>query len=501
MTTSRPAKLAVLVSLAALASLPAQSDVQRATVGFTTFTVLDSSRSWDRPIADAAHLRRWRWAPRPVRISMWYPAVAGTGRPMHVADYLADRRDRATFTAQVLDGDASLLSQATSVLVQARRDARRTMRPAPLILYSAGLNSFATDNAFLAESLASHGFAVASVAQLGQAAERQELTFSAADVETQARDVEAALAVLRRQPNIDASRLGVLGWSMGAVSTLVLQQRHPEVRAMAALDPSYDYRAHPSRVTATPGFALTRTNVPLLVLEQHSADATDAVADSLVYATRDIVRYPGVIHEDFSMGAEVSARAGTRSTRRSTAHAIAVSRDATTRVVAFMRAALLNEASQRGVAIRPEVDADLPAGRPVVRHLSAQALPLDPPQVALLIEREGLDSARVVVTRNAGVVTLREAEANTFAYSLLGGPHQTTAVALFKLNAELHPTSANAFDSLADGLRAAGDTAGVARAYRRVLELIDTDRTLSAETRETLRVNATRFLNGGVRAP
>jgi hypothetical protein len=64
-----------------------------------------------------------------------------------------------------------------------------------------------------------------------------------------------------------------------------------------------------------------------------------------------------------------------------------------------------------------------------------------------------------------------------------------------RLNAAVFPTSANAFDSLADGLIALGDRAGAASAYRRVLDLLETDASLSAETREILRRNATRFLS------
>jgi len=62
------------------------------------------------------------------------------------------------------------------------------------------------------------------------------------------------------------------------------------------------------------------------------------------------------------------------------------------------------------------------------------------------------------------------------------------------LNTLAFPRSANAFDSLADGLLAAGDSAGAVEAYRRVLALVPDDATISAETRAAIVRNATLFL-------
>jgi dienelactone hydrolase len=332
------------------------------------------------------------------------------------------------------------------------------------------------------------------VAQEGVSSDQLQLGTSARDVETQVRDLEGALARLRRRPDVNAADVGVIGWSMGAVATLVLASRHPEVRALVSLDPSFAFRNHPSKVTAFPGFLVEQVTVPMLVLEQHSADATDAVVDSLVYATRDVIRYPGVVHEDFTMGAEIAAAVGARTTRRSTAHALRASRDMGARVMAFMEAHLRGDSS----ALRTETRADsadvFPAGHIEQRRMTGRAAPASASQLALFIERRGLDSLITFVKRGQDGISIREAEINSLAYSLLGGARRTTAVALFRLNTIVFPSSANAFDSLADGLRAIDDRDGAAKAYRRVLALVDTDSSLSAETRETLRVNANRFL-------
>jgi dienelactone hydrolase len=470
---------------------PAVASGQRTAVGFTTFTILDSTRSWERPIRGDRSAVPWQ--PRPVRVSLWYPARVATGSAMRVRDYLSVR-DGATFVRQVLDGDSTKLSIAGAHPSSARRDATPLARKSPLILYSAGLNSYAADNAFLAESLARRGFMVAAVAQEGMSSDQLDLGTSARDVETQVRDLEVAFARLRGRRDVNAADVGVIGWSMGAVATLVLASRHPEVRALASLDPSFNFRNHPSKVTAFPGFLAEHVTVPMLVLEQHSADATDAVVDSLVYARRDVIRYPGVVHEDFTMGAEIAAAVGARTTRRSTAHALRASRDIGARVIAFMEAHLRGDSSALRTAIRSDSADVFPAGHVQQRRMTDRAAPASASQLALFVERRGLDSVIAFVKRGPDSISIREAEVNSLAYSLLGGARRATAVALFRLNVAVFPSSANAFDSLADGLRAIDDRDGAANAYRRVLALVDTDLSLSAETRETLRVNANRFL-------
>lgn len=64
-----------------------------------------------------------------------------------------------------------------------------------------------------------------------------------------------------------------------------------------------------------------------------------------------------------------------------------------------------------------------------------------------------------------------EALLNNLGYGLLGSGMAMQAVAVFQVNAEAHPQSANVWDSLGEGMEAAGDKAGAAAAYKRSLEL------------------------------
>ncbi len=63
-----------------------------------------------------------------------------------------------------------------------------------------------------------------------------------------------------------------------------------------------------------------------------------------------------------------------------------------------------------------------------------------------------------------------EDELNRLGYNFLSGKKLHEAVVVFKLNADLHPSSAMAFDNYAEGLLAYGDTAASIANYKKSLE-------------------------------
>jgi len=64
-----------------------------------------------------------------------------------------------------------------------------------------------------------------------------------------------------------------------------------------------------------------------------------------------------------------------------------------------------------------------------------------------------------------------EGHLNALGYRFLGEKRGTDAIRVFRLNAEVHPTSVNVWDSLAEAYVTTGDTALAIETYRRVLKL------------------------------
>jgi CubicO group peptidase (beta-lactamase class C family) len=66
-----------------------------------------------------------------------------------------------------------------------------------------------------------------------------------------------------------------------------------------------------------------------------------------------------------------------------------------------------------------------------------------------------------------------EGSLNRLGYEMLGAKEFETAIALFQLNAEFHPTSANVYDSLAEAYMTAGNREKAVELYREALEMLD----------------------------
>jgi tetratricopeptide (TPR) repeat protein len=66
---------------------------------------------------------------------------------------------------------------------------------------------------------------------------------------------------------------------------------------------------------------------------------------------------------------------------------------------------------------------------------------------------------------------LLEDDLNEWGYRLLDHGQTKEAIEIFKLNVNLYPESANAYDSLAEGYEAIGDRASTIKNYKRSLEM------------------------------
>lgn len=83
-----------------------------------------------------------------------------------------------------------------------------------------------------------------------------------------------------------------------------------------------------------------------------------------------------------------------------------------------------------------------------------------------------------------------ESELNQLGYQLLNHDKTKEAVAIFKLNSEAYPQSANVYDSLADAYKASGDSVLVIQCYEKVLELLPSNTHYTAALKQTLERNA-----------
>ena len=337
-------RIAIAVSVFVLAtphSVTAQTDPTFAAltpgphpIGFRTLFLRDTSRRWDT-LASSGALR----AGRPVRVSLWYPAAtAGSGSSMRYGDYFhyegppdfralddtLERTDRQGWLDDLTDetpNARALVDSLFAMPVLARRDAPAAIGRFPVLLYSGGKGSREDSNAELGEYLASYGFVVVRVPQVGPSAQDVALGSSPADILLHVQDMAFAWRAVQRLAFVDSAQLAVAGHSAGGVVALQFAMYYPAVRAAVGLDGSYGMAGegaqrgrHRSLDRDFPTFQPARFTTSLLDLRRANG-IQGAVLDSSVVATlrssdRYVVTLPRMYHGDFTEWAPLAVTLG-----------------------------------------------------------------------------------------------------------------------------------------------------------------------------------------------
>jgi tetratricopeptide (TPR) repeat protein len=92
--------------------------------------------------------------------------------------------------------------------------------------------------------------------------------------------------------------------------------------------------------------------------------------------------------------------------------------------------------------------------------------------------------------KDPAVVLFPENELNLHGYQLLQEGNSKDAVEVFRLNVDAYPASANTYDSLSDGLLAAGETTEALRYAEKAIAVLATDKQVNEELREAIRESA-----------
>lgn len=286
-------------------------------VGFRVIEARDSARAFQpkrdwtgRPAADPS---------RPVQISVWYPAASANGAAMRAWELRAlaeeelvdlhpdTARERARRRhvrgTQLMNAAPAEAESLWSDTLAARRDAPAAAGRFPLVLY---LTSAGVSNPGLAEHLASRGYVVASIPATGRMTEGSiAYTPNPLTLATDVADAGFVLAVLRRQPNVSADRLGVVTFSASSLPALLWQMRDMQADALVFIEGWERYRTGAELVATSPHYDPRRVRVPLLLLERAADEVSPAfakvgdVVDSLRHADVRRVSFRDALHVDF----------------------------------------------------------------------------------------------------------------------------------------------------------------------------------------------------------
>ncbi len=174
--------------------------------------------------------------------------------------------------------------------------------PFPLILFAPGIGEAPVVHSIICEYLASHGYVVVQTPSIGMFS--REMHFSAICNEAQTRDLEFALSQVCEESYVDSKKIGVIGFSLGSVSALLLGMRNADVCAVVSLDGSIGFKDRISLVKQSPFYDPDVFTVPLLHMNIFGNQRNDlGIIDSLKASHRIIISFKDIQHPNFtSMG-------------------------------------------------------------------------------------------------------------------------------------------------------------------------------------------------------
>lgn len=473
-------------------------------VGFRTIYRFDRTRTWsvtrgyEKPFAPDLN-------GRPIRISVWYPAVPNAqARRMHFADYV---RPAGPKEFDELNGIIEAREKGSSVynarwadvlptFVNAYADATPAPGRFPLVLYAGSLNSTAATTVFVAaEFLASHGYVVATVPVLGPTNEETEQGQKPADRERVVQDLEFAWSVLRGQPDVDETKVGVFGKSIGGVEALILAMRNENISAVVGLDATYGFRGLEKILSDMPDYAPRRMRAAFLDIRRDWDDTASvlnlSVEHAFHYSDRSFVTVRNMNHFDFDSDAMIAyefqlpigpteiANAGrTRET------AYRGYQNVCRMLLDFFDDKLKGE---RGGAGRLKADVARADGGKF-NHEDAATPPPSAVEFADIIAGRGFDAAVALVDRYRRELpdeTVVDADTfNGVGYRLIAERRFPEAIGIMRLVVYAYPDSANAADSLADAYIAAGQKDLARATLQQALKVIARDSSLNEANKQ-----------------
>jgi len=251
-------------------------------------------------------------------------------------------------------------------------------------------------------------------------------------------DFEAGYRFLISQPGVDKTRIAIGGGSCGVGNAIKLAEGHPDVKALVLLAGGTDIAGirfiaqHPERPIFTAAAADDEYNPATLELMQWLSELS------------------GNPRTKFS-----GFKEGRHGTEIFGPHPELVGQ-----IVDFLVDTLVTSPVDLNAVVTPRKS-------PAAEFWAL----VDQPGGAERAAQEFQDARK----RDAKAVVFPEYPVNLLGYGLLQAGNKEEAVALFKLNAEAYPSSANAQDSLSDGYLAVGKNDLALAAEEKCLELLPAD--------------------------
>jgi dienelactone hydrolase family protein len=289
--------------------------------GFRTVRFTDKSRMY-KPQTDTTDYLHYR----PVDADIWYPAdTAGKDTALNFKYFLDLFGSRANYYTASKAGDSipaqfakafcdgfkcSTPKQLLAYKTSSYKDAKASPGKFPLVIYMASYNGMGYENYKLLEDLAKRGYVVVSIPSIGRYP--GDMTMKNEDMMEQVNDALAALKHLQKDPQIDFSKIALLGYSWGGVGDAVLANRVGTVKCVISFEGSEFHHYNSDKgedadfdgIKNSPEFKKMKLNIPYFRLESGPL-VKDTKKDSVFDFMKDLtgerllLKVDSADHQDF----------------------------------------------------------------------------------------------------------------------------------------------------------------------------------------------------------
>lgn len=483
-------------------------------VGYRSVILYDQSRNVPKDTVDESGAPVTAPRPRPVHLSIWYPARPSNTGPMKYRDYLAlygsSLKVPATTDAgrraaeESLTRWTNLLIRSPGVSIAARSDSLRAAirregalptharlnaipdgHAYPIAIYGAGAEGPSFENDVLMEYLASYGYLAVGVPSWTETG--GPILDNAPSLETAARDMELALRYARERPGEATERVALMGWSWGGFASVVVASRNQSVAAVVGLDASVRYYWHDPSLRdkvensysfATPSLFINQGGTPLSTIAQIGGDTTFAFYDSLRYADKYRVTLRDMRHQNFA--AMYNRLAGPQPSFFVSDPKVASAGYMTIAkyIVTFLDAYLKRDASSRRLLEQARTQLGLPDTNVTMDHRLARR-----PVPTMAAFRQALGPGGWAgapgvlerLQRSDSDYTLHRDSLESTGSAFLDDDRVAEGVGAYRVYVKLFPKAPRSWNGLADAYAAAHDTANAVASYQEALKLVPTN--------------------------
>jgi len=454
-------------------------------VGFRHFTVHDSSRTYQR-VGDWTN----EHSPRPIPVSLWYPAQPTPATPLQVLDYyriLAEEDEWEYLPDEFLLNwfDYPNTAQNRAHLQEpttARANAAPLSGNFPVVIYAPSLRASSIENFALCEWLASHGYIV--LASPSRGADNKHFEGATLkDAATQARDLQFLLAKVHAFTGQEQPKIATLGFSFGGLSQVLAQAQHQDIQAMVSLDGSNKYQYY--KLEPSPFFDVQDFDIPFMHLSQKDiprevmlADGIDTTLnsqfeffDQLTHAEAYHFKFTNLTHAYFSTLGVLFQTRDPRQDKPDPAIMVAY-RQACEYALQFLQAYLRDDAQAlawlQGAAHHQAGILPMSTKTPVATGITFQ----DFHERAAADGYQNLDALWEEIKGQQPSFQIPEGRLNNLGLQLMFNPQTSQdGILILEFATRLYPNSANLFDSLAEAYLFADQRSQALAAFEKSLVL------------------------------